>query len=53
MWRIYNREAGRLWKYIENNLLVSKTYLQKFKDGKIPFPPVPYRIGFKDWNKEE
>ena len=52
MWRVYNRQAARLWKFIESNLIVSNTYVKKFKKGKIPWPPVPYRIDFKDWYKE-
>jgi hypothetical protein len=53
-WKVkFNNAPGRLWRFIDNNLTLSKTYLEKFRAGKIPWPPVPYVIDFKDWYKEE
>jgi len=45
------RAAGRLWRFIDNNLLVSKTYLKRVRKGKVA-PQKPHIIDFKDWYKD-
>ena len=49
-WKLaYKNAAGRIWRFIENNLMISKNHLKKVRKGK--FKPTPYKIDFKDWYK--
>jgi hypothetical protein len=50
-WRFAHKNAaGRLWRYIEENLIVSKTHLELVRKGK--FKPGVTVIDFRDWYKD-
>ena len=46
----YGNAPGRLWRFLEKNMLLSKKHLKKVRKGK--FYPQPFVIDFKDWYKE-
>ena len=47
----FNNAPGRLWKYLEARLILSKNHLKRISKGK--FYPTPYQVNFKDWYKEQ
>lgn len=52
-WKVkFDNAPGRLWRFIDSNLTISKTYLKKLRKGKVAWPPKPYTIDFKDWYKD-
>jgi hypothetical protein len=49
-WKLaHGNAAGRLWRYIDSQLCLSKKHLKKVRKGK--FKPGVTIIDFKDWYK--
>jgi hypothetical protein len=48
MWRLkHNNAAGRLWRYIEKNIGLSRNHLEKVKKHK--FTPVQICVNLNYW----